>query len=157
MWIEHLTNHLSKRLNTTVWLSVGAGQWAFSLWTELNMSFSDKLQQWSASGSNRGQNRHQIILIIVLFHYVGLTQTFKGVVVADICHGNNINRITSCLAICLPIKSTMFILLLQCFISSLIRDFILKSCELASEDCVDCLTKFWNSRHAVYQKIKAVK
>ena len=36
--------------------------------------------------------------LILLFHHIGLTQTFTGVAGADLCHGNKIKRITLCLA-----------------------------------------------------------
>ena len=35
------------------------------------------------------------------------------------------------------------------------KAFILKSCELGSEDCVNCLTDVFNSQHAMCEKITA--
>ena len=73
---------------------------------------------------------------LMLFHHDGLTQTFMGVVGADLHHGN-IHRIISSLAICLQSQNT-FVLLLHYIILSWITDvLVLKTCWLEFEYCLD--------------------
>ena len=75
---------------------------------------------------------------------------------ADLNHVSNISQqVTSSLAILLQSKGTMFVLLLQLFMKNLITELLfLKSCEIGSEECVDCLTDLWTSRHEIYDKFK---
>ena len=72
---------------------VGAGQCAFSLWPELNMSSStssDKLQQRSAAGSNHESES----LLDYLYHlnfFISSYQTFNGVAGTNLLHGSSIH------------------------------------------------------------------
>ena len=98
----------------------GVGAVSNSLWTELNMSssmFSDKPQKQSGTRSNCRSTDQFDNLTIFISPCQTKTQMEWPKMDADLHHGNNIHRITSCLAISLQSKS-MFVLLLLCFISS---------------------------------------
>ena len=98
-------------------------------------------------------------LEIVIFQHIGLTQTIRGAVGANICHGSNIDRITSSLAICLQNQkmfsscNALYWAEMQSFYFQKLWTVVCRLCRLPNRPLKYLTCKVWEKTARTDQKI----